>query len=126
MTRTAFLRKLMPALVALIVVWVSGWLGCISPTLPLPPPNEPEVSPIDANGVVTLQGTAHSAEGGALVFSLNQRTGEGAITTASNSGSWEMKIGLESPCVTGDQIVVWQQSSGKDSENVIVKVPEAW
>lgn len=126
MNRASFLRLLMPALLALIVVWVSGALGCISPTLPLPPPNEPEVSPVDANGVVTLQGTAHSAQPGALVYALNQRTGEGAITTASNAGAWEMKVGLETPCVTGDRLVIWQQASGEDSENVVVKVPEAW
>jgi len=56
-----------------------GWLlaaalitaGCLSPTLPLPPPNDPNVSATDTAGLVRLTGTV---EPDSQVFAWNRNT----------------------------------------------------
>ncbi|HET7545054.1 MAG TPA: hypothetical protein VFK05_34545 [Polyangiaceae bacterium] len=56
-----------------------GWLlgtallvaGCLSPTLPLPPPDAPTMASTDTAGLVRLTG---SVEPGSEVFALNRST----------------------------------------------------
>ena len=62
--------------------------GCLSPTLPLPPPSNPMVSGTDADGNVRLTG---SVEPESEVFALNHTTNviSGQLT---RSGLYDFKI----------------------------------
>ncbi len=73
-------------------VWLVGAVlclaGCLSPTLPLPPPSDPQVSGTDADGNVRLTGTVLPES---EVFALNQANNviSGQVT---DSGSYDFKI----------------------------------
>src|SRR5258706_2942472 len=62
--------------------------GCLSPTLPLPPPSNPMVSGTDADGNVRLTGTV---EPESEVFALNHTNNviSGQLTA---SGTYDFKI----------------------------------
>lgn len=89
--------------------------GCQSPTLPLPPPGQPEVSEVSSEGTVTVQGDAMAD---ALVFGLNDRTGRGAIDTATASGNYRLVIEAR----VGDQLEIWQQLGSEASSPILVRV----
>jgi hypothetical protein len=91
--------------------------GCLSPTLPLPPPSRPEVSAPDAEGNIRISGVVQSR---ATVFALNQRTDQvvGEITGAD--GVYDLSMQAE----VGDLISVWQSIDTKESGTVEVIVPE--
>ena len=89
--------------------------GCLSPTLPLPPPGAPDVSAVDHEGNVTLTGAANP---NAEVFAFDDRTQGGAITTASQAGAFSMKLAAK----IGDTIEVWQESGNERSSSVVVTV----
>ena len=93
--------------------------GCLSPTLPLPPPYEPTVSKVDAEGYVTLQGGVGAADPGAIVYGYDQQNGEGSIDTVGGSGQYRLRM----PAATGDTIVVWQEQGSERSSSVAVTVP---
>lgn len=94
--------------------------GCLSPTLPLPPPENPEVSKIDADGYVTLTGSSGSVEAGALVYGFNVRIEQGIIVRATDYGSYKLRL----PAEVGDQITIWQEVGTEQSASILVKVRE--
>jgi hypothetical protein len=57
--------------------------GCLSPTLPLPPPSDPTVSSTDTQGLVLLAGTVQPES---EVFALNHSTNliSGQYTQSGN------------------------------------------
>ena len=65
--------------------------ACLSPTLPLPPPGEPEsIQPADTEGEWVVSGTCVP---GALVTVFNQETGRGAVVEdIDNSGRYSLVI----------------------------------
>jgi hypothetical protein len=100
------------------LVGLVGLAGCNSPTLPLPPPSEPAISAVDAQGYVTLSAGQGGAIPGALVYALNKRTGDGSFTTATDAGSYEMKIQAK----RFDLLAVWQERNLTESDYLLVEV----
>ncbi len=89
--------------------------GCYSPTIPLPPPDEPELSQLSPEGMVTVRGGATRY---ALVSVFNQRSGEGVITTAGQNGGYEATLAAKA----GDSLAIWQEVSGEKSPSIEVTV----
>jgi hypothetical protein len=91
--------------------------GCLSPTLPLPPPTDPMASGEDADGNVTLSGdVAPESE----VFALNQRTSviSGQLT---HSGVYSFKIQAQQ----FDDLSVWYVKDTEQSPPTEVIVEKA-
>jgi hypothetical protein len=111
-------RWFVAAFAALAIV--STLDGCLSPTLPLPPPENPAVSKVDDEGFVTLTGAPASVEAGALVYGFNVRVEKGQIVRATDWGSFTLRL----PAAVGDQITVWQEVGTEQSASILVKVRE--
>lgn len=104
-----------------------GWLlgvtlllgGCLSPTLPLPPPSEPAITASMTEGLVRLQGAVlpHSE-----VFALDYRTNLIA-GQHTDSGDYDFEMAA-SP---GDNISFWyvHETVESPSNDFVVKLPEA-
>ncbi len=107
---------------ALLGVLALAFTACLAPTLPIPPPSEPDVSGPDANGMVTLSGKAGSAQAQAEITACNEAAGctDGVWTTAGADGSWQL---APMPGKSKDVFLVWQ-TVGKNVSNAIeVTVP---
>ena len=89
--------------------------GCLSPTLPLPPPGQPEASAVDKDGYVTLKGGANPQ---AAVFAYNTRTGQGGIDTADDGGQYEIRLKAQ----LGDDIDLWQEDTGGRSPSIRITI----
>ncbi|MBL9021270.1 MAG: hypothetical protein JNL21_03675 [Myxococcales bacterium] len=64
--------------------------SCLSPTLPLPPPEEPSSMTAGADGTWEVRGTCLE---GAQVVVVNERTGRGGVYLDRESlGRWVVKI----------------------------------
>jgi hypothetical protein len=59
-----------------LAVMALAFAGCLSPTLPLPPPEEPDSIQQGTDGVWELRGDCLA---GAEVIAVNERTGRGAV-----------------------------------------------
>ena len=101
-------------LVAVVALGI-GVAGCQSPTLPLPPPGQPEVGQVQSDGTVTIHGDAMRD---AMVFGYNDRTGQGVIDTATPSGDYTLVMKAQ----IGDDIEIWQQVGSEISSPIIVRV----
>lgn len=99
----------------MVVALGLGVASCQSPTLPLPPPGQPEVSGVSSDGTIRVEGGAIAD---ALVFVLNDRTGRGVIETASPGGGYRAVIEAR----VGDPIEVWQQVGLDVSSPILVRV----
>jgi hypothetical protein len=111
----------------LLVLAVLGTLfwaaGCLSPTLPLPPPGEPTITAPDEAGYVTLTGSVPPR---AEAVAHNIRTDKTFGDLTDETGSYEIVM----PAEIGDEIRVYyrlyarQNDSPRESEWVTVVVPE--
>lgn len=90
--------------------------GCLSPTLPLPPPSKPTVEGPDQQGMVTLSGRT---EEGADVFAANLRTGDivGKIDI-ENDGLYVIVIAAE----VGDEMQLWYTLGTEESPSIVFKI----
>lgn len=91
--------------------------GCLSPTLPLPPPGDPTVSGTDADGNVHVTGFVPPES---EVFALNQRTSviSGQLTT---SGRYDFTIQAQQY----DDLSVWYVENTEQSPPTDVIVRKA-
>ena len=108
-------------LTALIVAFALALGACIAPTLPVPPPSQPDVTAPDSQGLVTVRGGRDAATPGALVTVFN--SSDPCTGTCGDSvrgdfadaiGAYEIKI----PGKVGDRLLVWQ-TVGKDTSNSV-------
>jgi hypothetical protein len=108
-------RRLTAAVV--LGLGVSLLNGCLSPTLPLPPPSRPDITPPDSQGLSTISGRVPSR-----TTALAQNLASGRIVgqVTDDSGFYELKIAAES----GDRISIWYRDVYQDSGSVVVIVPE--
>jgi hypothetical protein len=83
--------------------------ACLSPTLPLPPPNEPQQSELDETGTVHLTGNVRPK---AWVYALNQATDKGYIQITGTNGRYDLAV----QAAHGDPIVLWYELTGEPSE----------
>lgn len=89
--------------------------GCLSPTLPLPPPGEPTVTRID-EGLVRLEGTAPN---GALMTAYNRDLGEGRIQDV-REGHYDLEV----PAEEGHTLILWYTLHGEESLPLEILVRE--
>lgn len=93
--------------------------GCLSPTLPLPPPDRPSVSAPDENGLARLQGIAPAAK--VEVIAWNRQTDLISGQVTGDDALYDFTI----PAKVGDDIVVWYEQGDQTSQSVTVVVPSA-
>ena len=110
-------RRTMTQALAAFVVAIPMLGGCDSPTLPLPPPANPQVVLQGSDAVVT--GGDSSAEPHANIICFDQSTGLGSWTDANDQGAYVLTI----PAKAGDALECWQRAGGSSSSSVSLVVP---
>jgi len=90
--------------------------GCLSPTLPLPPPDEPRVESA-GQGLVTLSGRV--PEPNVPVIAVNNDTGLYAGEDADEVGRYRFQIAAE----PGDQMEIWYVLGNDRSEDREFEIP---
>lgn len=109
------------ALLALLLV--VGVTACLSPTLPLPPPEAPSQSLGSQPGTVHLS-SVNGVQGDAFVIIVNRSLAPpgdtGVVTQADAAGSWQADV----TAVAGDHLSITQQlgNDASASKDVIVTV----
>lgn len=102
-----------------LVATASLALGaCLSPTLPLPPPDRPDVSSPDANGLVRIQGVA-SANAEVIAWNHSSDLLAGQITGSDAAYDFTMRAKAQ------DVIELWYVKGTDQSPSVTVTVPKA-
>ena len=104
--RRLFAAVLVPALFS----------GCLAPTLPLPPPDRPQVEGPDATGNIRMTGT--SSERGAVVYALNDRSGQIVGQRTNASSAYELVMAAE----LGDYITFWYTVGADQSPTLVFRV----
>jgi hypothetical protein len=103
------LRRCLLLIVALCVT------SCLSPTLPLPPPDRPDVSVVDS-GIVRLQGLAAPRT---EVIAWNRSNDLIAGQVTGEDARYDFTI----QGAAGDSIDLWYLQGGEESPTVRVTVP---
>jgi hypothetical protein len=100
-------------------VLLAGALGgCLAPTLPLPPPEEPDTVEPLADGGWAIRGAATP---GAIVIGLVERTGEGTVVEDRNAdGRYRLVVDAER-C---DVVTLWQVDGDETSAKTRVVLQE--
>jgi hypothetical protein len=98
-------------------------VACASPTLPLPPPEEPVISPSPQAGYVHLHSSG-GAEPNAIIVIVNEDTNvplEERVTgsEADGTGSWDAEVFAS----TGDVLDVSEEYGDAKSAPTQVTVP---
>ncbi len=92
--------------------------ACLSPTLPLPPPDKPEkIEGPDAQGNVRMSGTMVP---GAIAFVRNQVTGEGSFRDTNSDGFYELTLRAQ----VGNSVLLWYTLNGDRSQATKFEIPE--
>jgi len=91
-------------------------MACLSPTLPLPPPSRPDVSPPDASGFTSISGVVPS---GTTAIAQNLESGRLVGQVTGSTGSYTLKL----EAAVGDQVAIWYQEGFTESGKVQVEVP---
>lgn len=91
--------------------------SCLSPTLPLPPPDRPDVSAPNVSGLVRLQGTAAPH---AEVIAWNHDNDVIAGQVTRDTSRYDFMIQGE----VGDYIELWYILGDDESQSVRVTVPD--
>ena len=112
MARARRLRRLLLTLAGLCLV------GCLSPTLPLPPPSRPDVGAPDEGGFSRLQGLA-APQAEVIAWNHNNDLIAGQVT--GDDSRYDFLIRAES----GDTIELWYIQGTEESQTVRVRVPAA-
>lgn len=92
-------------------------VSCLSPTLPLPPPDRPDLSAPDSNGLVRVQGTAAPQS---EVVAWNHANDVIAGQVTHDSARYDFTIQAN----VGDSIELWYIQGDQESQSVRVSVPE--
>lgn len=100
------------ALLAALALFASA---CLSPTLPLPPPEQPEVIGPDADGLTELRGEVTS---GAWIYAFNRNTGDGQFQDTGDTGQYRIVITTE----VGDRMALWYTLGGEKSDSLYFEI----
>ena len=103
-------RLLLPLLAALCLV------SCLSPTLPLPPPDRPDVSSPDDSGFVRLQGVA-APRSEVIAWNRASDLIAGQVTGDDSRYDFTMKAAVS------DNISLWYIQGDEESQTGTVTVP---
>lgn len=114
------MRRLAVAVVALIAV-----AGCVTPSIPIPPPDPGKMtfhvaggSGSGALGTATFSYPADPAYKGAVVYVFDQDLGEGVIEAAGTDGAFPETQPF--PAVLGNQVLVTIQREDQSEATCIV------
>ena len=91
-------------------------VSCLSPTLPLPPPDRPDLSAPDANGLVRVQGVA-APQAEVIAWNHANNVIAGQVTT--DSARYDFTIQAQA----NDAIELWYTQGTEESQSVVVVVP---
>lgn len=121
-SRSATRRGVLVALGLAIGPLVLG--ACVSPTLPLPPPETPIISQGSALNRFVLTTGKGGAKANAFIITINQnptipREERVAGTQAEADGSWRVELFAE----PGDRIDITQESGTERSPSLSVTIP---
>jgi hypothetical protein len=90
--------------------------ACLSPTLPMPPPNDPKVALVSADQMsITFEGTG--AIPGALVLIVNDDVRRGGVDTAGSLGEYKVTVPLDLSLHDQNRFLMWQ-TYGRDVSEV--------
>ncbi len=89
---------------------------CLSPTLPLPPPDRPDVSAPDEGGLVRLQGVA-APRSEVIAWNHANNVIAGQVTTDSARYDFTIQANIK------DVIELWYVEGTEESQTVVVVVP---
>jgi hypothetical protein len=116
---------------ALVVAVCSAHGGCLSPTLPVPPP-EPvallvPLAKLQAGGK-TIHVEGRDAVRGAIVALWNEELQAGTIVKADDSGAYESVLAVDVSCARPqNHIQLWQTDmEGKNSEVKTYRLPNSF
>jgi hypothetical protein len=112
------------SLVALLALFGVCGLGCVSPTLPLPPPETPLISQGSAPNRFVLTGGKGSALPDAFIIAFNlspslPREQRVTGTQADEEGRWRIEL-FASP---GDRVDLTQERGDTRSPALSVSIP---
>lgn len=91
--------------------------GCLAPTLPLPPPDKPDIEGPTPEGDVRLSGFVPA---GSIVSVLNGRTSLVAGEATGDDGQYDFWMKAQ----VGDPMVLWYSRSTERSPSVKFVIPE--
>ena len=103
-------RRLLPLLAGLCLA------SCLSPTLPLPPPDRPDVSASDENGLVRIQGIA-APKSQVIAWNHANNVLAGQVTDASSRYDFTIQA------QANDFIELWYMQGSDESQSVQFTVP---
>jgi hypothetical protein len=96
--------------------------GCNSPTLPLPPPDSPQVADVSADGL-TVHLVGSGASPGGLVIFFNDDLGKGVIVTTASNGVYDATVPVDLRNFDANEMEMWQRVGTQDSSVVVFLVP---
>ena len=119
------------AMVALAVALCSALGGCLSPTLPVPPPEplalqEPLAKLLAGGKSIQVEGS--DAVKGAIVSLWNDELQVGTIVKADDSGAYQSLLAVDVSCTRPqNHIQLWQTDmEGKSSEAKTYRLPNTF
>jgi hypothetical protein len=125
-------RRVRSVVVSAFVVAVCSALGgCLSPTLPVPPPEpvalQEPLAKLQAGGK-TIRVEGRDAVKGAIVALWNEELQEGTIVKADDSGAYESVLAVNVSCTRPqNHIQLWQTDmDGKNSEVKTYRLPNSF
>lgn len=102
-------RRMWPGVAALLLT------GCLSPTLPLPPPEKPVVTQPDAQGNIELSG---DVDPGSIAEAFDLRTNR-LYGQETDSGHYDFKM----PAHSGDEVEFRYEVNSDVSPSIVFVVP---
>jgi len=110
------MRRLLLRLGLTALVSALASTSCLSPTLPLPPPDVDTVTESSEQGIWQISG---SCKPGALVIVVNDETGEGVVyEDRTESGTWVVEL----PAQECDSAWVSQEHGNQESSRNVFTV----
>ena len=108
----------MPRVMRRLLLLAAGvcLVSCLSPTLPLPPPDRPDLSAPDASGLVRLQGVAAPQ---AEVIAWNHNTDLIAGQVTGDDSRYDFTIKAQA----NDLIELWYVQGSDESQSIRIVVP---
>jgi len=89
--------------------------GCLSPTLPLPPPEQPQVDGPDATGQVRLRGSVPKKS---QVFAINLRSKDIRGEVVGNDGRYDFLL----PAQIGDEVSMFYRNGTDESSSLLFMI----
>lgn len=108
------------------LAWLRLWFlltalvlgACQSPTLPLPPPNEPDYLNAPDGEQVEILGGPGTVLPEALVMIFNVDLGTGVIVTGGPRGELSARVDTDFSKTKSNTVEIWQRQGSGDSPSI--------